>query len=44
MTIASLTLKIFCLFKDYSSEKESADPCFSTRGQGDDVGARGRGQ
>lgn len=44
MTVASFKLQIICLFEDYSSEKESADPCVSTRGQGNDVGARGGGQ
>lgn len=33
-----LTHKI-CLFKDYSSEKESADSCVSPRGQRDNVRA-----
>lgn len=44
MTVASFKLQILCLFEDYSSEKESADPCVSTRRQGNDVGARGGGQ
>lgn len=42
MTFASYT-QMTCFFPDYSTEKEGADPCFTFRGQRDNVRARGRG-
>lgn len=34
------TIQMICLFLDYSTEKEGANPRFTVRWQRDDVGAR----